>query len=332
MVIIIKSEVDVTNVPATLDQIINMLPRLSSEVQYHPMKLKKKIRYKSYYMYNYIHKDVVASAIKCLQENNQLYGDIEINDRWADDWINSDLSTLLNECGEYASSSDDQTYIPTTSSQITTEINMEVSDTDNIPDSNITSTSSQSTTELNMEVNNTPDINITNDVILEEKELEEDHIAAVKSVTLIGKPTANMMQFENLENEIYTVAAGENNIPCYMLMDDEFEVLGFPDMFPCGTGGYCTSGTWYTKLSLRTYFHQWLLNVDGCFASNVENVFCAQYDTDIKQIKSDSNLALHLKHGQTLDGKIVTAGMLKNPDVMNWLVKTEQAYKFLKHV
>ena len=174
--------------------------------------------------------------------------------------------------------------------------------------------------------------NITNDVILEEKELEEDCVAAVKSVTLLGKPTANMLQFENLENEIYTCAPGENNIPCNMLMDDEFEVLAFPDMFPYGTGGYCTSGTWNTILSLRKYFQQWLLNVDGCFANNIEYLFCAQYATDIKQIKSDSNLALHLKHGRTLDGKIVTAGMLKKPDVINQLVKIEQAYKFLKHV
>ena len=122
-------------------------------------------------------------------------------------------------------------------------------------------------------------------------------VAAVKSMTLIGKPTANMLQYENLENEIYTCVPGENNIPCYRLMDDEFEVLAFPDMFPYGTGGYCTSGTQNTKLSLRKYFQQWLLNVDGCFANNTEFLFCAQYATDIKQIKSDSNLALHLKHG-----------------------------------
>ena len=51
-------------------------------------------------MYNFIRKDVVASAIKWLKEKNQLYGDIEINDEWADDWINSDLSTLMNECGK----------------------------------------------------------------------------------------------------------------------------------------------------------------------------------------------------------------------------------------
>ena len=29
-----------TNVPASLDQVIDMLPRMSSEVQFHPMKLK----------------------------------------------------------------------------------------------------------------------------------------------------------------------------------------------------------------------------------------------------------------------------------------------------
>ena len=89
-----------------------------------------------------MHKDVVGSAIKWLKENNQLYGDIEINDQWADDWINSDLSTLMNERGEDCSSSDDQTNIPNTSSKSTTEINMEVSDTDNnTPDSNIPSIS-----------------------------------------------------------------------------------------------------------------------------------------------------------------------------------------------
>ena len=216
-----------------------MLPRISSEVQYHPMKLKKKIIYKSNYMYNFICKDVVAAVIKWLKENNQIYGNIEINDQWADDWINSDFSTLMNECGEDGCSSDDQPNLPTTSSESTTEISMGVSDTDNnTPDSNITSISLQSTIEINMEVsdtdNNTPDKNITNDVILEEKELEEDCVAAVKSMTLTGEPTANMLQFENLENEIYTCAPGENNIPCYMLMDDEFEILAFPDMFNMG--------------------------------------------------------------------------------------------------
>ena len=84
-----------TNVPASLDHVVNMLPRMSSEVQYHPMKLKK--IYKSNYMYNYIRKDVVAAAIKWLKENNKLYGGVELNDSWADDWLNSEYSSFLNE-------------------------------------------------------------------------------------------------------------------------------------------------------------------------------------------------------------------------------------------
>ena len=35
------------NVPATLDQIIEILPRMPSELQLHPMKLKSKLEYKS---------------------------------------------------------------------------------------------------------------------------------------------------------------------------------------------------------------------------------------------------------------------------------------------
>ena len=50
----------------------------------------------------------------------------------------------------------------------------------------------------------------------------------------------------------------------------------------------------------------------------------------IKQIQSDSNLALRLKWGKTLDGISVTAGMLKNPEVMTRLVKIEQAYKIFE--
>ena len=40
------------NVPVTLDQIIEILPCIPSELQLHPMKLKHKLEYKSHYMYD----------------------------------------------------------------------------------------------------------------------------------------------------------------------------------------------------------------------------------------------------------------------------------------
>ena len=42
------------NVPATLDQITDILPHMSSDLQLHPIKLKCKLEYKSHYMYDMI--------------------------------------------------------------------------------------------------------------------------------------------------------------------------------------------------------------------------------------------------------------------------------------
>ena len=42
------------NVPTTLDQVINMLPRMPNQLQLYPIKLKRKLEYKSHYMYDVI--------------------------------------------------------------------------------------------------------------------------------------------------------------------------------------------------------------------------------------------------------------------------------------
>ena len=42
------------NVPATLDQIIDILPCMPSDLQLHPIKLKCKLEYKSHYMHRWV--------------------------------------------------------------------------------------------------------------------------------------------------------------------------------------------------------------------------------------------------------------------------------------
>ena len=42
------------NVPTTLNQVIDMLPRMPQQLQVHPLKLKRKLEYKSHYMYDVI--------------------------------------------------------------------------------------------------------------------------------------------------------------------------------------------------------------------------------------------------------------------------------------
>ena len=70
------------NVPATLDQIIEILPHMPSELQLHPVKLKHKLEYKSHYMYDMIHRDHVISAITWMKEHNFHYADIKLNKHW----------------------------------------------------------------------------------------------------------------------------------------------------------------------------------------------------------------------------------------------------------
>ena len=127
----------------------------------------------------------------------------------------------------------------------------------------------------------------------EDMELVEDQAAVNCRQELTGDPLPSVLQFENLENQIYQCAPGEDNIPKYMLLDNDFEALAFPDLFPYGGGGYHSSHR-KVKLPIRKYFQQHLLNVDGRFAQNIEYLFCAQYIADIKQIESEATLAIML--------------------------------------
>ena len=49
---------------------------------------------------------------------------------------------------------------------------------------------------------------------------------------------------------MYSVAPGEGNTPQYILLDHNFKVLAFPDLFPTGRGGYDTVNIRETDLSL----------------------------------------------------------------------------------
>ena len=49
---------------------------------------------------------------------------------------------------------------------------------------------------------------------------------------LTGDPLPSVVQFENVENLTYQSASMENTIPKYIILDNDFELLAFPDLFP----------------------------------------------------------------------------------------------------
>ena len=61
------------DVPPTLDQVIHMLPYMSDQLQLHPVKLKRNLKYKGHYMFHLIQKDKVMGTIIWLKYNNSHY-------------------------------------------------------------------------------------------------------------------------------------------------------------------------------------------------------------------------------------------------------------------
>ena len=56
-------------------------------------------------------------------------------------------------------------------------------------------------------------------------ELAEDRQLSTEDKNLTGDPLPTVIQIDNMEKNIYQCAPDENNIPKYILLDNDFEIL-----------------------------------------------------------------------------------------------------------
>ena len=238
-------------------------------MQLHPLKLKHKLEYKSHYMCDIICRDCVISAITWLKEHDSHYADIKLNEHWYSDIASRELSVQLDENDNHIKVTEDAALNNSLQNENMSKEKLSKDDNQQLFTRQIEST--------NVEIIDTESDD-------EDTELAEEQVAVNCRQELTGDPLPSVVQFENFENQIYQCAPEENNIPKYILLDNGFEVLAFPDLFPYGDGGYHSANR-KIKLPIRKYFHPCLLNVDGRFAQHIEYLFCAQYIADIKQIE-----------------------------------------------
>ena len=266
---------------------------MPSELQLQPVKLKCKLEYKIHSIYDIICRDHVISAITWLKEHNCHYIDIKLNEHWYSDIASKELSVQLDESDNCITVNEEAV------------LNQSLKN-ENISKEKLNKDDNQQLFTRQIESTNVDTIDTKSD---EDTELAEEQVAVNHRQELTGDPLPSIVHFENLENQIYQCAPGENNIPKYILLDNDFEVLAFPDLFPYGSGGYHSANR-KVKLPISKYFQQCLLNVDSRFAKNIEYLICAQYIADIKQIESEATLAITLCQGRTLGGHKIKAGQL----------------------
>ncbi|XP_071953105.1 uncharacterized protein [Antedon mediterranea] len=78
------------NVPAKLDTVCSLFPRLPSETQLIPMKFKRSLKHSSHYIYDYVDIGRVLTALRYLKRDNVWYHEIDIRDNWVLDAENDD--------------------------------------------------------------------------------------------------------------------------------------------------------------------------------------------------------------------------------------------------
>ena len=81
------------NIPANLS--IFDLPKIPSESQLIPMKLKRKLKYKGHYMYKYVCAAKLYTAPQWLKSQNNLCANIVINPNWKEQSQEDNLALFM---------------------------------------------------------------------------------------------------------------------------------------------------------------------------------------------------------------------------------------------
>ena len=68
--------------PSKIDTLCTVLPCLPSQSELIALKFKRKLSYKSHYMYDYVTPQNILDALRYLKTNNPYYKNVNINNSW----------------------------------------------------------------------------------------------------------------------------------------------------------------------------------------------------------------------------------------------------------
>ena len=265
--------------------------------------------YKSHYPCDYIHPQIVMNALRWLKVNNPHYQDIETDEKWPEKSNDDRVCKNISNNGDSEKSEGEDCDEDCESDDENESLTQDEIDEDS----------------------NSEDEDEKTDEEMEEAKLKEDQVELDRKATVTVEGSSTCLQIDDLEEAVFSLAPGQNSVPKFILMDHDFENLAFPNYFPGGYGGYDVLESRKTKLDLRRYVNQRLLNVKAHFSQDLDFIVAFQYAMELQQLKSEMNIALKKTNGST-HAAWINAGNFKNFDFVNNLVKQDYAYKFMNNV
>ena len=161
----------------------------------------------------------------------------------------------------------------------------------------------------------------------DEEESAENPLDAFRTAANETALMPKMLTYDDFEEDLLTVAPGENKTPSPILKDKFCEELAHPHLFPTGKFGYSVKRD--IHLSECRYFNQRLLNYTQKFASDSDYIFFAH--TVLLPIKLVSQIKIAMK---TASSNHLTAGMLRNnfKETIKNFIASDKAFSFLNTI
>ena len=242
----------VVNVPADVSTSVNKLPRLLSESQTIPVKLKRKLSFKHHYSYESIRPNKVLEAAQYLTRNSMLFRDEGVN--IDNEWVQNLETEIVNtEWREFSSN------------------NEGCNDGETQPSCN---------EEEEVAEEELPAYAAEND-----NWTEQENRPSGVSDTLLQEPDVTQTT-----DYIINVAPGEGNKPLGLFLDKNSEYLCFPTIY-CGTARPDNSFR-QVPIHYSTICKCELRNKDRRVASSVPNIFFKLKKLQIKQIQDTAQISL----------------------------------------
>ena len=311
----------VVMVPANVAKTVSALPRMLSDSQLVPVKLKRKLEYKGHVACRKINIRKVNDALAYLKQNNPLYKDITIIDAWQE----TDDENLLQLQRDTAGDSADNRQTDTT----------EQGQTMDVMDENEQLHTGDYRVPPCLDAEHLPVVNADhpkeaqNSTATEAAGFDErDELQGVAHDSCVQPLDMHTYARAEMQDSIVSVAPAEHNKPVSIFLSDKAEAQTFPSLFP--TAKYTFDEEREKKVSRSRYYNARLLSADLRFAQNTEYIFHAQFATELERLQSGISVQLRKGSPRTNDGATITAGMLSNRDQLGQLLKSDQAFAYMR--